>query len=217
MFGKYGREASIPTAAVKRWHFMGAVSAMDDAIGTLLDELDRQKLANRTIVLFFSDNGGGVGSDNKPLRGKKGRLFEGGIRVPCLIRWTGKIPANSVCGEFVTALDILPTLCEATGAKPPDGVTLDGYDMLPVLKGGQASPRTEMFWQRRGDRAARVGHWKWVASSAGNGLFDLSRDIGEANDLSNECPAKLAELKARFARWQKEMNSAEPRGPFRDY
>lgn len=74
-----------------------------------------------------------------------------------------------------------------------------------------------MFWQRQASQAARVGHWKWVQSDRGSGLFDLSKDIGEQHDLSQQNPEMLAHLKARFAAWQKAMNEAEPRGPFRDY
>ena len=89
--------------------------------------------------------------------------------------------------------------------------------MMPVLSGSAASPRTAMFWQRKDDRAARVGHWKWVASQQGGGLFDLSGDIGEQHDLSQERPDKLKEMQAHFDRWRRAMDAAEPRGPFRDY
>ncbi len=97
------------------------------------------------------------------------------------------------------------------------GVALDGFDMLPVLQGKTKSPRTEMFWQRKLDKAARVGHWKWVESSRGNGLFDLRTDLSEKHDLSKSKPEILKMMKARFANWKKEMEAAEPRGPFRDY
>ncbi|MBN1343793.1 MAG: sulfatase-like hydrolase/transferase [Phycisphaerae bacterium] len=200
-----------------RTRFMAAVTCMDDAIGEMLDLLDRHKLSDNTIVIFFSDNGGGVGSDNAPLRGKKGWMFEGGIRVPCIVRWPGKIPAGTVCDEFLTSLEIFPTLLRAVGVKPPEGVVLDGFDMMPVLCGKGRSKRTEMFWQRRGDRAARVGQFKWVDSQKGKGVFDLSTDIGERNDLSKERPELLARLQARFAAWRKEMDACEPRGPFKDF
>jgi len=88
---------------------------------------------------------------------------------------------------------------------------------LAVLQGKQPSPRTEMFWERRADHAARVGCWKWVESARGNGLFNLSSDLGEQQDLSAEKPDVLAMLKSRFAAWKKDMADAEPRGPFRDY
>ena len=89
--------------------------------------------------------------------------------------------------------------------------------MLPILQGKTASPRKEMFWQRRGDRAARVGNWKWVDSKKGTGLFDLSTDLGEKKDLSKQKPEVLKMVKSRFANWKEQMARAEPRGPFRDY
>jgi hypothetical protein len=96
-------------------------------------------------------------------------------------------------------------------------VVLDGFDMLPVLEGRTASPRAELFWQRRGDRAARVGPYKWVESAKGSGLFDLSRDIGETTDLTKEHPDVLERVRGRWQVWRKAMDAAEPRGPFRDY
>ncbi len=144
-------------------------------------------------------------------------MFEGGIRVPCIVRWPGKIPAGSTSSEFLTSLEIFPMLCAATGTKPPKGNTLHGFDMLPVLQGKKKSPRQEMFWQRRLDKGARVGHWKWVESGRGNGLFDLHNDVAEKKDLSKERPEILKMMKARFANWKKEMQAAEPRGPFRDF
>ena len=89
--------------------------------------------------------------------------------------------------------------------------------MLPVLKGETDSSRTEMFWERRGDQAARVEQWKWVNSTRGTGLYDLSEDIGEQRDLSQEKPEVLNMVKERFENWKRQMAAAEPRGPFRDY
>jgi len=89
--------------------------------------------------------------------------------------------------------------------------------MASVLAGKQKSPRKEMFWQCRGDKAARVGNWKWVKSSRGSGLFDLSKDVSEQNDLSKERPDMLRMVKSRFAAWEKLMADAEPRGPFKDF
>jgi arylsulfatase A-like enzyme len=190
---------------------------MDAAIGTLLNLLDEYNIADNTIVIFFSDNGGGGAADNAPLRGRKGQMFEGGIRVPCIVRWPGNIPADTTNDEFLTSLEVFPTLCTATGAAPAKGVVLDGFDMLPVLQGKKKSPRKEMFWQRRLDKGARIGHWKWVSGTRGTGLFDLQTDISETHDLSNKRPEILKMMKARFANWKKQMESSEPRGPFRDY
>ena len=214
---RYGKTHTVPNRAARRLEFVGSVTAMDAAIGRLLDLLDEYGIADNTIVIFFSDNGGGGSADNAPLRGRKGQMFEGGTRVPCIVKWPGKIPAGATSDEFLTSLEILPTLCAATAAAPRKGVALDGFDILPVLQGRRASPRAEMFWQRKLDKAARVGHWKWVESSRGKGLFDLRHDIGERRDLSKERPEILKRVQARFANWKKQMQAAEPRGPFRDF
>ena len=214
---RYGKTFAVPNRAARRLEFVGSVTAMDAAIGRLLDLLDEYGIADNTIVLFFSDNGGGGSADNAPLRGRKGQMFEGGLRVPCIVRWPGKIPAGTASDEFLTSLEVVPTLCAATGAAPPEGVALDGFDMLPVLQGKTKSPRTEMFWQRKLDKGARVGQWKWVESSRGNGLFDLRHDLGERRDLSGERPEILKRVQARFANWKKQMQAAQPRGPFRDF
>jgi len=203
--------------AERRVEHMAAVTAMDDAIGELLDLLDESGLAEDTIVIFLSDNGGSGTADNGPLCGRKSHMFEGGLRVPCLVRWPGVVPPGTVCEEFLTSLEIFPMLCNAAGVGAPEGVVLDGFDMTPVLAGKEPSPRSEMFWQRRGDRAARVGNWKWVESAKGSGLFDLSTDIAEKHDVSQGRPEVLGRVKARFAAWKTQMDEAEPRRPFRDF
>ena len=215
---RYGDKLfTVPNRAARRLEFVGSVTAMDAAIGRVLGLLDQYNIADNTLVIFFSDNGGGGASDNTPLRGGKGQMFEGGLRVPCIIRWPGHVPAGTTSDAFLTALEIFPTLLAATNAQPPKGAVLDGFDLLPVLRGEKKSSRTEMFWQRRLDKGARVGHWKWVESTRGNGLFDLRTDLAEKKDLSKSKPEILKMLKARFALWQKQMKTAEPRGPFRDF
>jgi arylsulfatase A len=215
---RYAGRVKVAGPELRRKRYLGAVTCMDEAIGSVLNLLDEYKLAEDTIVIFFSDNGGGGGSSNRPLRGGKSTLWEGGNRVCAIVRYPGRIPAGTTNHEFLSALEVFPTLLKAAGLKPPGGVELDGFDMMPVLAGKASSQRTEMFWKRaREGRAARVGDWKWVDSRRGGGLFDLSKDIGEKNDLSAAHPQKLAELKAAFAAWEKRMEAAEPRGPFRDY
>lgn len=201
----------------KRMRYMAATTYMDEAIGQVLKTLADNGLEDNTIVIFFSDNGGSGGADNAPLRGGKSQMFEGGLRVPCIVRWPGVIPAGSVSDEFLSSIDIFPMLCNASGAGLPKGVELDGFDMTATLAGKAKSPRKEMFWQRRGDKAARVVNFKWVESARGTGLFDLSSDIGEQHDLLKEKPEVLAMVKSRFAAWEKSMADAEPRGPFRDF
>lgn len=144
-------------------------------------------------------------------------MWEGGLRVPFLARWPAKLPAGIITDEFLTALELVPTILAATGATPPANVKLDGFDMLPVLRGDTPSPRREMFWQRRADKAARFENWKWLQSAKGTGLYDLSADPGETTDLSKTKPEVLRLMEDKFANWRREMDATEPRGPFRDY
>lgn len=196
--------------------YYGAVTCMDEAIGALLDELKARGLERDTLIVFHSDNGGSGNGGNAPLRGQKSTMWEGGLRVPFVAWWPRKLPAGRVSDDFLTGLELLPTFAAAAGAKLPD-VKLDGFDALPVLAGEKASPRKEMFWQRRSDIGVRVDHWKWVSAGKGGGLFDLASDLNEAKDLSKERPEILEQVKARYAAWRKEMDDSEPRGPFRDY
>jgi len=197
--------------------YYGAVTCMDEAIGELMKQLAALGLDKDTLVMFLSDNGGSGNGGNAPLKGSKSTMWEGGLRVPFIARWPSHLPAGAVTDEFLTSLELLPTICAATGAAPPEGVKLDGFDMLPVLRGEVKSPRKEMFWQRRDDKAARVGNWKWLESARGRGLYDLGSDIGETHDLSKEKPEVVRMMKAKFDAWRREMDASEPRGPFRDY
>ncbi|NQT17241.1 MAG: sulfatase-like hydrolase/transferase, partial [Planctomycetes bacterium] len=172
---------------------------------------------DNTIVIFFSDNGGSGGADNAPLRGGKSRVFEGGVRVCSVVRYPTRIRPGTVNGEFLTSLEIFPTLLNLAGVAPPEGVVLDGFDMMPMLGEGKPSPREEMYWKRRAKEAARVGDWKWVRNESGTYLFDLSKDLSEKNDLVEKMPDKAAEMQGHFENWLKRMDEAEPRGPFKDF
>ncbi len=220
MGSRYGKETLVPTPEKRKRDFRAATTCMDASIGKLLDALDRKGIAEKTIVIFFADNGGGGGADNGVLRGKKGDTWEGGVRVLSMVRWpAGGVPAGVENDAFLTSLELMPSLAAATGASLPEGVTLDGYNWWPTLRGESESPRQEMFWKRRHLKGARVGDWKWVDMGEGQGgLFNLSEDIGERRDSSNEHPEELARLKRRYEKWYYEtMVAAEPRGPFKDY
>jgi arylsulfatase A-like enzyme len=195
------------------------ITQMDDCIGGIMALLKQLGLDGNTMVLFSSDNGGSGGSLNAPLRAGKATMFEGGLRVPLIARWPGRIPAGRVTDEFAASLEYFPTFLAAAGASPPQCVKLDGYNLLPMLEGKGKSKRREMFWHRTSSdsKGARVDNWKWVADQGKGGLFDLSRDIGEKHDLSAERPEILKMVKDRYDAWWKEMQAAEPRGPFRDY
>src|SRR5262245_18365065 len=200
---------------LKRYY--AAITCMDDAIGEILRLIDQQRQTNNTLVFFQSDNGGSGNGGNAPLRGQKGTLWEGGLRVPCVARWPAKSPPGRFSDEVLTTLELLPTLAAASGAQPPVGVTLDGYDILPTLAGKAASPRKDMFWENRGQKAARLGNYKWLEAGQGRGLYDLSTDQGETNDLSAKLPNIAADISARWTSWRAQMDATDPRGPFRDY
>ncbi|MAT15493.1 MAG: N-acetylgalactosamine-6-sulfatase, partial [Planctomyces sp.] len=146
---RYGKPAMVPSKDKQRLEYLAATTAMDDAIGAVLAALDEHHLTDNTLVIFFSDNGGSGAADNEPLRGHKGMMFEGGIRVPFIARYPGVIPADTVNSDFLTSLELFPTLTHLAGAALPSDVVYDGFDMLDVLAGKETSSRQEMFWERR--------------------------------------------------------------------
>ncbi len=215
---RYASPATVVTPEARRRDYRAAVTCMDEAIGSFLEVLGEKQILDHTIVIFFSDNGGGGGADNQPLRGHKGQTWEGGVRVPCLVRWpAGKVPAGAVNHEFLTSLELLPSLLAATDSPLPENLVLDGFNWWPVLRGEAPSPRKEMFWKRRDLIGARVGKWKWVVMGSEGGLFDLEQDIAERHDLSQSQPEVLKMVQQRYAAWLEQMDAAEPRGPFRDF
>ncbi|MGI6417793.1 MAG: sulfatase-like hydrolase/transferase [Thermoguttaceae bacterium] len=214
---RYNRPAKVANRALRMTNYLGAVTAMDAAIGEVLDLLDQYELAGNTIVIFFSDNGGAGGGDNAPLRGGKSSLFEGGVRVCSLVRYPGRIAPGTISGEFLTSLELFPTLAKLAGAEPPPALALDGFDMMPVLAEGKPSPRREMFWKRRALEAARVDNWKWIRTGSATFLFDLAKDVAERENLVEKMPEKAGQMQRSFEDWLRKMDEAEPRGPFRDF
>ena len=216
---RYASPATVRTAAARVRDYRAAVTCMDAAIGKMIAVLQERRQLENTIIIFLSDNGGGGGSDNSPLRGRKSQTWEGGIRVPCIVHWpAGSVPANSINHEFLTSLEILPSLTATCNAKVPAKIKLDGFDWWDVIRGSKPSPRQEMFWKRKDLIGVRVGCWKWVdMGGKSGGLFNLSTDIGENHDLSQSHPEILKMVKQRYQQWLTEMEQAEPRGPFRDY
>ncbi len=216
---RYASPAKVVTSEARRRDYRAAVTCMDASISKMLALLEEKQILDKTIVIFLSDNGGSGGADNSPLRGHKSQMWEGGIRVPCLIRWPGgNVPADSVNDQFLTSLELFPSLASAARATLPENVVLDGYDWWPTIRGKTKSPRQVMFWKRKNLIGARIGKWKWVdMGGESGGLFDLDADIGEENDLSKKMPKVLKMVKARYVNWLVEMEAAEPRGPFRDF
>ena len=191
-----------------RQTYAGMMSAMDDAVGAVLTKLRETKLEENTLVFFFSDNGGPPvnSSNNAPLSGRKATTWEGGIRVPWLVQWKGRLPAGKVYEQPVIQLDILPTALAAAGEKVTGDRKLDGVDLLPFLEGKKDGPPHEaLFWRFGAQTAVRKGDWKLMSAnnSGGKKLFNLKDDIGERKDLSAEQPEKVKELQEAWEEWDK--------------
>ena len=225
----------------------GNISQMDDAFGRLMKKLDTDGLRENTLVLFTSDNGPAITPQHPhgsagPLRDKKGSTFEGGIRIPGILRWPGKTKPGTVSDEPICGVDFLPSMCAVAGVKPPQDRVLDGTSWLPVLEGQKLERKTPLYWHfnratNDAKVAMRVGDWKILASldkvpSPRNNditeqtehdfkvatlkdfmLFNLSTDIGEKNDLAATEPAKLTELKTLLQTKYAEVQAESPTWP----
>jgi arylsulfatase A-like enzyme len=196
-----------------RKDYAAMVERVDDGVGKILAALDKTGVADNTLVIFTNDNGGERLSDNGPLFHHKATLWEGGIRVPCILRWPGHLPAGKVSEQPAISMDLTATLVAACGATLPAGRTLDGIDLLPSLTGDRIVPRT-FFWRieraDRKQRAVRQGNWKYVRDSGIELLFDLAADPGERKTLAYHHPEVVQNLRQKLAAWEKEMDEAKP-------
>jgi arylsulfatase A-like enzyme len=206
----------------RRRTYAAMLSAMDDAIGAVLGKLNSAGLDKRTLVWFFNDNGGPTmptttinGSRNDPLRGSKRTTLEGGIRVPFVVRWPGKLPAGKVYDHPIIQLDILPTVLAAAGVEVKPEWKIDGVNLLPYLGGEKTGkPHDALFWRMGAQMAVRRGDWKLVrydrkadgekTGVTGTKLYNLASDIGEKTDLAEKEPAKVRELQAQWDEWNRD-------------
>jgi arylsulfatase A-like enzyme len=198
----------------RRRTYAAMVSAVDDGVGRILDQLDALKLEENTLVVFLSDNGGperSNASDNGPLRGQKSDLLEGGVRVPYAMKWPGQIPAGFRFEEMVSSLDILATIVgQQKGANPAKN-PLDGIDLLPYLKGElRGAPHDHLFWKKVDEKkhSIREAATKLISYQEGPQLYDLDKDIGEANDLADKQAAQVKKLEEAWAKW--DANNQDP-------
>jgi uncharacterized sulfatase len=203
------------------------VETLDKSTGRILDRLDELKLADKTVVVYFADNGG-LGSHDtlKPLRGAKGSLLEGGIREPLLVRWPGVVKANSRCDEPVISIDFLPTFLEAAGLKVTDP-EVDGESLMGLLTQRVQLKRDAIYWHYphyspQGHvpaGAIRQGRYKlveWYEKSVDGvhadgavELFDLERGVGEQNDLAARMPELAAELHNKLKAWRQRVGAQQ--------
>jgi arylsulfatase A len=202
--------------ASRNGSYGAAVGTIDWAAAVLVRELERLGLAEDTIVVFTSDNGSradGKGGSNDPLRGAKATTWEGGMRVPCVVRWPGRVPAGAVCSAVATSMDLFPTLARLAGASVPDGRTIDGLDIGPLLFGETTDSPREALWFYSGNtlEAVRSGRWKLHVSKGGDEveeLYDLEADVGETTDVSADHPDVVAALQGHADRARAELGDA---------
>jgi arylsulfatase A-like enzyme len=221
---RWGEEGARKVRLVQEHAVYAAmVEAMDQAVGEVLAALDRLGLAENTVVVFFSDNGGlstseGHPTSNLPLRAGKGWLYEGGVREPMIVRWPGGAEAGATCAEAVSSIDFLPTLLDIAGLEPEQSV--DGRSLVPLLRGTGGLDREALFWHyphygNQGGRpgsAVRAGRWKlieWAGEEQAE-LYDLAADPGETTDLAAREPERVAALRARLAAWREEVGARTP-------
>ncbi len=206
-----------PTLEGKRKTYAAMVSAVDDGVGRVLQELQKHNLEENTMVVFLSDNGGPEsknGSNNGPLRGDKGSIYEGGHRVPFAIRWTAKFPQAMVYDQPVISLDIFATIAALSGAPTDENRPLDGVNLAPYLTGEIGGRPHEATYMRKFDSGSfmvRSGDFKLVipGRDAEPQLFNLTVDIGETDDLAERAPDIRDQLKQKLDSWTGEL--IEPR------
>jgi arylsulfatase A-like enzyme len=197
-----------------RKDYAAMTEAIDAGVGKILSALDERGAAERTLVIFTNDNGGERLSDMGPLFHHKATLWEGGIRVPCLLKYPSVLPAGKVSDQPAITMDLAATVLAACGVSPSADRKLDGVDLIPLLSGKAPAATRTFCWrierQGRSQRAVRHGQFKLVRDSGYDQLFDLSADIGERHDLSYQHPEKAEELRRLLAAWEAEMAKENP-------
>jgi arylsulfatase A-like enzyme len=239
MVSKFERKA--PAGTHRDPVYAGMIASLDESVGRVVERLEAWGLATNTVVIFTSDNGGVGGypeldaagrrvgpTDNAPLRGGKGTLHEGGIRVPMVVKWSGVTEAGSRSTQPTAHVDLFPTMCEIAGVRAPEGHVVDGVSLVPLLReaGGHLG-RDAIYWhfpayleaygRPTGWRltpsgAVRAGNFKLIETfeDGRRELYNLVEDLGEKNNLVRSLPEKAAELAAKLAAWREEVGAAMP-------
>ncbi|HEY7444939.1 MAG TPA: sulfatase-like hydrolase/transferase [Vicinamibacterales bacterium] len=185
--------------------YASMMKSLDDGIGRVLQALQRARLERNTLVIFTSDNGGERYSFNWPFSSEKLNLWEGGIRVPAIVRWPGIVPAGRTTEQSAITMDWTATILAATNTQPAASHPLDGEDLMPVCRGARTPYERPLFWRTQAQDAARVGKWKYLKESDREHLFDLSIDPGEKNDLRTERADIVDRMKNQHFAWNAQM------------
>jgi arylsulfatase A-like enzyme len=199
-----------------RADYVAMLERADRGVGEILATLRRNGLDRNTIVIFTNDNGGEWLSRNAPLFNRKNTLWEGGIRVPALVRWPGRIPAGRVSPQVGITMDLTATILAATGAPVP--ATFEGMNLMPILEGRAPVVERTLFWRQAGNRNQRVvrkGDWKLMLDGAGVVLlYDVRKDVGERNDVAAQRSDIAQQLRPLIAKWEADVDAeAKTRDP----
>ena len=219
--------------------YAAMIASVDESVGRVVQLLEELKIAKQTLVIYSSDNGGVGGyvregikqagdiTDNAPLRGGKGMLYEGGIRVPYIFRWPGRIPEGTTCDEPINSVDLYPTLLEVAGVPAPPGYRLDGVSYLKLLTSGgqEALGREAVYWHFPGYLGAGVGHWRTTPAGAIRAgdwklqeffedgrieLYNLRNDLSQTNNLAARMPDKANALHNQLVAWRESIKAPMP-------
>jgi arylsulfatase A-like enzyme len=197
-----------------RADYVRMVERIDDGVGAVLGVLDKHKLADNTLVILTNDNGGERFSRNEPAFHHKATVWEGGIRVPTLMRWPGHVPAGKVSQQTMITMDLTATIVAAAGAAPAADRPLEGIDLVPIVSGQKPETERTLFWRidrdDRKQKAVRRGRYKYVRDGSIEMLFDLDTDVSERHDIAPEQPKVLAELRQSVAAWEKDLARNPP-------
>jgi arylsulfatase A-like enzyme len=188
------------------------VQSLDANIGRVMQALDAHGLSADTIVVFTSDNGGERFSKTWPFTGMKQELLEGGLRIPAIVRWPGRVAAGSVSEQTMISMDWMPTLLAAAGTRPDPAHPSDGEDLAAALAGGGAHPRKLLWRYKAGSqRALREADWKYLRIAGNEFLFDVVQDPRERANLKDRHPGVFERLKADWDAWNATMLAERPR------
>lgn len=194
--------------------YHAVMTALDDGIGRIVDQVDALGMRENTIIIIASDNGASIREDlvmetgtNAPFRGGRTQTYEGGIRTACIVRWPRQLQAGTVCREPIANIDLTPTLLLAAGLQSPDNLELDGRDVAATLAGSKPSPHKYLFFEFRKWSAARSGRWKIVRSRPNTAfeLYDLAADHGETRNLADDSPEIVKRMTKAFEDWRSQF------------
>lgn len=218
---KYERKAAEGNDRRNDPAYAATIEAVDHNVGRIMETLAKLKLSDDTVVVFTSDNGG-TDRYTAPLKGSKGQLYEGGIRVPLVVSWPGLKKPGTRCDAPVCSVDWYPTLLELAKVPAPKNQTLDGISLVPAFRGEPRLSRERLFWhfpcyvgKATPSSAVREGDFKLIEFFEGGGhveLYDLRDDPGESHDLAAEMPEKAESLRRQLKQWQGETQASLPRG-----